>query len=222
MSPSHTIVTPRSKCFSPSSAGFSVVELLTVVTLLGVLAGIGSISLKGNAGASRLATASTQSANLFESARETAILRKSPVAIALFPADSNSPAALTAFEYQPSSQTWSRISRWEKLPTGVIFDPSASTDINSALVENSPQVSPALPTTDYAGSARSAGVSGGYAYLVFLPNGSLLQQHSKLSLVRFVEGIGDSATFRHTGSAENFVDLVINPTTGRIKIVRPN
>lgn len=211
-----------SKPPSRNRAGFSLVEVLTVVALISVLAGIGSISVKGNAGASRLGTASARCANLFESARETAILRKTPVAVGIFPGNALSPVALTAFEYQSATQSWSRISQWEKMPVGVIFDPTVSTNVNSGLIENSPQVSPALPATDYSGETRLPGVSGGYAYLVFLPSGALLQQHSRPGLLRFVEGTGGEQEISQTGSPENFVDLVVNPATGRMKIIRPH
>ena len=205
----------------PPPRGFSLVEILAVITLIGILVGIGSVSMMGYAKASRLATASLQCANLLESARDTAILRKNPVAVAMFPADSEAPAALTAFEYQAFSHTWQRISGWEKLPTGIVFDPDFNSDANSALAKNSPTVSPPLPAMDHAGTSYSPGGPNGYAFLVFLPSGVLLQQHSHPGLLRFVAGFRENQSIHRTGPPGHFVDLVIIPSTGRIKIVQP-
>lgn len=202
-------------------SGFSVVELLTVLAVIGILIGLGLVSLNAHTRAARLSAAGTHCANLFESARDTAILRRTPVAVAIFPASPRAPAALTALEYQSSSQTWARISKWEKLPFGVVFDPTMSTGVNSALGENSQEVTPALSPMEYAGATYASGGSDGYAYLVFLPSGALLQQHSHPGLLRLVEGVGEGGPILRTGSPENFVDLVINPWTGRLKIVRP-
>lgn len=204
-----------------AARGFSLVELLTVIAIIGILVGIGLLSLRGSSGAFQLAAAGAQCANLLESARETAVLRNTPVAVAIFPAGSQSPAALTALEYQTGSGSWSRISRWEKLPTGVIFDPAFDTGVNSALGENSPEMSPALPSLDYAGRSYAPRASGGYAYLVFLPSGALYQQHSHPGALHLVEGISSGETVRYTGARGNYFDLVVNPSTGRLKIVRP-
>lgn len=196
-------------------------EMLTVVALIGLMTGLGSLSLRGNAGAVQLGAAGTQCANLLESARTTAILRKTPVAVAFLPASATSPAALTALEYRADSGTWSRISQWEKLATGVVLDPSTNPDFNSALRQNSPTVSPALPSLNYAGATFAPGGADGYSYLVFLPTGALHQTHSHPGSLRLVEGVVTGEAIRYTGPIENYFEVVINPSTGRLKLNQP-
>lgn len=204
-----------------SSKGFSLIELLAVVALISMLVGMSTFALKGNAGVARLASASGVCATLLDGARETAIVRKSPVAVAFFPSTPQAPAAVTALQYEHSTKSWSHISRWERLPTGVAFDPGQTLDSNAALASNSPAVSSALPEMNYAGMSYSPGAADGYAYMIFLPSGALFQEHANPAVLHLVEGAMTGESFQRTGSSGQTVSLVINPSTGRVKIVRP-
>jgi len=197
------------------------VELLVVIALIAVIIGIGSTSFGGHSGATRLTGAAVQCANLLESARDAAILRKNPVAVAIFPPASGERAALTVFEYQPLTQAWARVWQWERLPAGVVMDTHYNPAANSAVAGNAPELSPALPVTDRDGQSYAPGQAGGYAYLVFLPTGALLQPHSRPGRLRLVEGVAEAGQVRRTGPSEQFVDLVVNASTGRLKLVKP-
>lgn len=202
-------------------SGFSLLELLTVVAMISVLAGIGSFSLRGNSGSVSLRTAGAQCGNFLESAREAAVLRKTPVAVVFIPATPTTPAALTGLCLDSESGNWNRLFPWEKLPSGVLLDPTSSASANSVLGENAPTVSPALPPLHYAGSWIEPGGVQGYGYLVFLPSGALYQTHSHSGSLRLVEGVAQTSGIQATSSAKNYFEVVVNPSTGRLKYCQP-
>jgi len=70
-------------------SGFSLVELLMVIAIISILTGVSTLSLKGISGGSELFTGGSQVANLLESARELAIVKKTPVAVALLAVGNN-------------------------------------------------------------------------------------------------------------------------------------
>jgi Tfp pilus assembly protein FimT len=193
-----------------------MVELMAVIALVGLLAGIGSISLRGNGGALQLSTVGNRCAGLLENARDSAVLQKVPVAVVILPSQ---PQTMAALAYQPDSKSWKRISKWETLPSGLIFDTNVYSDSNSALSQNSPTVSPALPVLTYNGTDYSPG-NAGYGFLVFLPSGALQQSHSRPGMLRLTQGTADGGTFQKTGSTTDFLDVCVNPATGRLKIAR--
>ncbi len=196
-------------------------ELLIIVALIGTLTSLSVVSMRGNSSALNLQTSGVQCANLLESARGTAILRRIPVAVALMPAEANMPAALTVLAYQPDSSRWVQISNWEKLSYGVVMDPSFEPASNSALPGNSPVISPALPSLTRDGSTYAPGKSDGYAYLVFMPSGALYQDNSNPGMLRLALGTVEEGTVRLTNGTANYFNLFVNPSTGRVKIARP-
>ena len=193
-----------------------MVELLVVIALIGLLAGLGSISLRGNGGSLQLSTAGSRCAGLLENARDSAVLQKVPVAVAILPSH---PQTMVALAYQPDSKSWKRISNWETLPAGTIFDTDVYSDSNSALAQNAPTISPALPALTHKGTSYSPG-GAGYGFLVFLPTGALQQSHSRPGMLRLTQGIPEGDHFRKTGSAADYLDVCVNPSTGRLKIAR--
>ena len=209
-------------------SGFSLVELLAVIAIISILTGVSTLSLKGLSGGSQLFTGGSQVANLLESARELAIVKKTPVAVALLAVGNNAGGRiLTALELLPDSNQWARASKWESLPTGVLVDGTTPGVSDTFLPNNAPTISPALPNLVYGGTTYAPQNASGYGYIVFLPNGSLYQSGAQPGVFRLVEGVSTSAGTKFTGPKDsannpaNYFQIVINESTGRIKTARP-
>ncbi len=218
---------------------FSLVELLTVVALTLILASLGAISLRGNRGATLLSTGGVKVANLFENARERAILGRQPVAIILLSkGEGVAGRVFSVLEYVPNGLEgvahWKRISRWEVLPGGILKDSGTDSSGNPLRLLDpaySPQMMPALPTLNYSGTSYEPRVAGGYGYVVFLPDGSVYQDSSGFPgspcVLRLVEGQIQQDVVQYTstrttdGRAANYFEICLNQMAGTLKITQP-
>ena len=200
--------------------GSSLIGLLTAMALIGLLIGLGSISIRGSSNSLQLGTTGARCAGLLENARETAILRKTPTAVVFLSAKGKAPAALAVMEYKPDTDSWVRISKWENLPPGTISDSAVYQDYNSAVGQNSPAISPALPVLDVGENSYSPGGDTGYGYLVFLSTGALHQNHTRPGIFRLIQSIAGEANLVPTVAAKNYFEVIVNPSTGR-KMIRP-
>jgi len=208
------------------SEAFTLIELLVVITLISLLASLGGILLKG--GGAQLSTAGGHIAGLMEQAREEAIVKRQPTAlIMLTDGDDVASRVFAVLGYVPAAEgtgTWKRVSKWEKLPTGVLADAG----LLALMPANSPAVDPALPALNYAGKSFAAGSAYGYA--VFLPDGSLYQDAAGAPaspfVLRLVEGFLKQGAVKYTGAqqagqAVNYFEIALNQATGLVKITRP-
>ncbi len=209
-------------------AAFSLVELLVVIALISLLASLGGMSLKG--GGASLSTAGVHIAGLMEQAREAAILKRQPTAlIMLTDGDDVANRVFAVLGYAPAATgagTWARLSRWEKLPQGVLAD--EGNGLEAFLPAKSPVVDPALPALSYSGKNFAA--RSGYGYVVFMPDGSLYQDSAgslpNPFVVRLVEGIREQGALKYTsaqqaGRSVNYFEIALNQATGLVKITRP-
>jgi len=221
---------------------FTLVELLAVTSIMVVVSALVIPALQTTK-AALLFTSAARVSTMLDSARQTAIMTRQPVAVAMLPADANSVQRFAALKYSGSG-SWTQISSWTSLPSGVLAAGGASTPtdssgdvLNAFQPADSPKVSYALPSLSYGGtnyhpgSATSTG-STYYGDVIFLPDGSLYQdQASPVShpvipcIVRFVQGITDGnggiKTYTNAGGAANYCDIVLNDATGQVKLVRP-
>lgn len=215
------------------SAAFSMVELLVVIGIVALLASFVSFSTKG--GGAKLSTAGVQIAGLMEQAREMAILKRQPTALVML-ADGDEAAqrVFAVLGYVPAATgpgAWERLSRWEKLPAGVLADEgvdSGGNPLQALKPSNSPVVNPALPTLSYAGASYAPGTK--YGYVVFLPDGGVYQDSGGAPatplVLRLVEAVREGGAVRYTsaqdaGRSVNFFEITINQPSGLAKITRP-
>lgn len=209
-----------------SRHGFTLLELLMVVAIIGMLLSLGMVSVRGISGSSNIATSGARVAGLLESAREEAILKRQPVAMVLLTSGDDARKTFVALEYVSATDTsaaaWKQASRWEPLPSGVVVEkpsPTGNTNLANAFSsDTSATVDPALPTLKYRGASYSP--ASQYDYLIFMPDGSLYQASKGCSL-SLVEGVWNGSAIQRVGNAANSLQIVINDATGRVKVVRP-
>jgi len=196
------------------------------VAIIGILVSLGVVSLRGISGSANVSTSGARIAGFLESAREEAILRRQPVAVALLTSGGDARKTFVALQYVPatdnSTKTWKQISKWEQLPQGVIVDkPTASGDDNLANAfssDTSATVDPVLPTLTYHGAPFTR--ASDYQYVIFMPDGSLFQAAKSCSF-SLVEGIWNGSDIQRVGNTINSLQIVINDATGRVKVIRP-
>lgn len=215
------------------SAAFSLIELLVVAGIIAFLAALVSFSAKG--GGAKLSTAGVQIAGLMEQAREVAILKRQPTAmVMLTDGEEAAHRVFAVLGYVPDAAgagAWERLSRWEKLPTGVLADvgeDSGGNPLQALKPSNSPTVDPALPTLSYAGANYAPGTR--YGYVIFLPEGGVYQDPGGVPaaplVLRLVEAVREGGALRYTSAQEagrslNFFEITLNQATGLAKITRP-
>ncbi len=133
-------VNPSAPQRSAPPPGFSLVELLVVMILLGVLVTLG-LGVFGKTAASARRTATDQFAATVEQARTAAITRRKPVILAIAApvpggADSNYRVGLFEVDELPergAAIAARQLQRWSILPTGVVFFDGAVEGLDNPL-----------------------------------------------------------------------------------------
>lgn len=208
-------------------AGFSLVELLSVVAVVGLLTTVGVGGLGGLRQGGGLTSAGNKIANLVVLARQVAVSENTATAVVVLTKDGLSNDRGGAYRsvaiIKLEDNAWKQVSPWENLPDGVVIDPSASI---STFFQNA-----TLPTglggdTSPQFNFRGARVGlNDLACRVFLPGGGMLNPDQSPQL-RVVEGElagGATARYRHTaadGLPSNYYDLTLLGVTGQIKVAR--
>jgi len=205
---------------------FTLVELLMVIAIIGVIAGVAAVSISGSTSAASISTGGSRLAGFLESARENAVLKRQPTAVAMLSANGEAAGRVfISLQYIPASggtaASWKPVSGWEILPNGVVSkldDADYDANLPRAFSPGTtPAVSPALPSLTY--KAKAYAPKTDYGYLVFLPSGGLYQ--SPGCAVKLVAGISESSGVSYIGNGANYLRIIINDATGRVKIVRP-
>lgn len=197
-------------------------EVLVVVGIMAVLAGL--IAPAMNIGKSRrLAMGGNLVANLVQQARQNSIAKNTMtalVSVSNSPEDDWNGQLVILVELSGDPLEWKPITKWERLPTEVILDPSYSAGQASNFFENSPSVTPGIALPPYAGSPVDTEFCG---YQVFAPGGRLITTgiiNPSSPLLRLVEGSVRDGQIQKQNT-KNYYDIVINRFTGIPKIDRP-
>jgi len=205
-----------------SAAGFTLIELLAVIAvgtaiLVMAMPSLGVLSNTGN-----LNEAGSRIDNLLIQARQNAISKNTFTALILLNAAGGAENAYRTFAIfelklpadgsAPTSANWAQISRWERLPDGVLADNTQSTFFTV------PTMVPALPTISFKGQSYTANT--GYAYQVFTPGGSLASTGVSSCTLVLKKGFFQAGAPVFPPSA-NFYGFTINANNGRTKITRP-
>jgi len=216
--------------------GFSFVELLIVLTVMGFLASLSLLALKPLTSSQNLNSAGDKVASLLAFAREEAIAKNTLTALVLITSPSQGQAAFRTFSVwevalpvaggAPTSANWYQATKWQELPYGTVLDSGYPTS-NNFLTPIT--VNPALPATiNYLGAPLSTS-SSSCAVQYFLPSGRLDWSSSGNCTIQVVEGYynGSATVYTHTvlsspTQAADYIQYVLSPATGEAKVVRPN
>jgi prepilin-type N-terminal cleavage/methylation domain-containing protein len=201
--------------------GFSLIELLTVMALIGFLSALIAPVVSSIGKASSLVTTGNKLAVLVDQARQNSMARN--VMTALVITDQGTTGdyrAATLLEYnaEDTAPQWKQITKWENFPVGVLVDTLAE---GSSFLSTAGGALPFVPPVlKYRGNPVT-----NYASRVFLPNGGLSTPTGPAQ-IKLVEGIVQDGSVTYTrpasaGKAANFYTIAIVGATGRTKIARP-
>ncbi len=222
------------------AAGFSLIELLTVVLIIGIIAGFVVPAVNGIGRGSQLTNAGNAVVDMMNLARQEAMTKNTMTAVVIMARQPSgqqvvgedfSYRALTVVEYDAVAG-WSQITQWEILPPGIVIDcnpdPTSSPSHSSynSFLQNSPTF-PFLahgqlnPPVSFQGAQLN---SNAYAARIFMSNGAL-QNPEQPAQLRLVEGLyqgnGVIYTNRNGQQSGNSYDVAILGMTGTTKVTRP-
>jgi prepilin-type N-terminal cleavage/methylation domain-containing protein len=203
-----------------SKKGFTLVELLSVLSIMAVIIGISVPAIGSLTRSSGLAVSGRVVSNLMAIARSEAINQRKRIAF-VFISDHTATESLvyrkmSVGELDLDAATFSPLSKWEMLTNGVAVD-FDTTLYSSAMTK---------PNTT---TVTIAGVSTEIAYILFDPTGAAFQAAvGKPSGIRLIEGFFSSAqgqviptSAQKSGDSANWLQVSADSLTGRIQIERP-
>jgi len=205
--------------------GFSLIELLTVIGIMALLAGFAIPAIHSIGGAGDLTGAGYKIQGLFSGARQNSISKNVLTAVIALKSASDESAYRTLVAYELASKPdgtplassdWVQVSKWEQLPTGIVIETNSDT---SNFLAASPPMDPPLPNISYKGKSYSPG--SGYSYQIFMPSGRLKSPPTPCNL-NLKAGYYEGGSLKYTGNGQsNYFNLFLVDATGETKVTRP-
>jgi len=183
-----------------SKAAFTLVELLGVIAVIALLMAL-TVSNVGDLGKSRnLANAGSSVRDIAAHARNAARSHNSLTMFVTPTEGADAYRVFSVFERTYDSTTWKQITKWERLPLGVILDQTNSDTFVSSVGVGGPS------------TIKQNGTDKTYAKVLFQPNGSLMKS-----------SVAPKLYFRQETDSDgiNYYRIVFNPTTGIPIVERP-
>ena len=196
---------PRSR--ARAQKGFSLVELMCVIAVMSIVAVVTATSIQHTAWANVKSGASTLG-NTVDYARQYAIFNRCQTALVVATQENDAYRAFTVLKKDDTN--WSPVSRWQKLPEGVIFDSVTQTSFFNA------EPDPAMKTLTQGGVSLEPGT--GYKSLLFFSNGQI-DGHNPTTL-RVIQGHWDAEGLKPQNT-NRYMDVVMIPVSGKVKYSAP-
>lgn len=204
-------------------AGFTVIELLSVMTLLSVLAVAAVPAMKGTLDGINISGAAEVAQAEFSLARQTAMSRNLPVEVRIYQHDDGNGLAwrvmsmvIPAGMSGQAADEW--VTRGKVLPGNVVFDDTQ--DYSTMLSEAQPPAAePVAPwTTAESSSAPALLKNKNYVGFLFNPDGSTNLPNGQPWCLTLKNPRSPSAAGK---PAANFVAIVVDSLTGRTMAYQP-
>ena len=210
-------------------SGFTLIEMLTVLAIMGIIMGIGLPSVVTMMKGQALNVATTHVRNNLTYARQYAITQRTKTRV-VFPY-SATPSLTAAPRYESFAVmdyecvydtattswvwVWKYIGKWEGFPVGARFSALAATEPNNidVAVRNASMPFP----TNYASHFANQPLHP-LAYVEFDATGASTKTANET--IRICQGVMQNGVATSTG-AHNWSDITINFLVGRISVARP-
>ncbi|HSI64280.1 MAG TPA: prepilin-type N-terminal cleavage/methylation domain-containing protein, partial [Candidatus Saccharimonadia bacterium] len=207
--------------------GFTLVEMLVVVTIVGILISVSAAGLSGAIQAMSLTNSGGKLTQVMEAARQRSMTGNVMTAVILVTkAGQNGDGRAFTIAECPPGGPWVQIREWEMLPDGIVIDLDAGTD-NASFLANTPEKFPfnngqSGSPVKYNGFSLPAGT---YAARIFLPGGGLLNPN-EAAVLQVVHGTveGGRVIYHHrnpSGKPANYYRVALLGATGKTKVERP-
>lgn len=217
------------------AGGYTMVEMLVVISVVALLSGISIPAMQSPTGAASLSTSAREFSNLITLARSEAIARHNVVrfAVATDVKDGSNSQLRKAslWEWNDETQKYVQLTAWQKLPDGVALEPVLPEYIRSA---GYAQADGASVRGDYVaeevGDSYFTSPDGEtrMRYVEFLPSGTARiadganGKRNAIFVLAPASVNPDGSLLYHQGrEAANWAQVNVDTLTGRVRLYRP-
>jgi prepilin-type N-terminal cleavage/methylation domain-containing protein len=232
---------PRQRPSGRCAAAFSLVELITVMAVISILAGISLPAVKGLSGSNGLNSGTRKLADWMNLARSEAIARHTRVRFAVAreweraaDGEEGRLRKISLWAWDAEAEHYLPLTAWEDLPTGVILEPelpdyikaSSYAKADRASVRGECVLDERFDQAEFdAGTGRGAVTA---RFIEFLPSGSMRIPGGVTRQAIFVATQGFSNadgsltyTSRAGAAPAAWAQINVDSLTGRVRVHRP-
>lgn len=219
-------------------AGFSLIELMAVMTVISLVAGFVVPSVKGIVGGSTVDVGANKLAGLLNLARSEAIAQHT---IVRFVVATDWPNAseegklrrVSLWAWQADSGRYLPLTKWEELPTGLVLEKGVPDYVRTATyAQNDAATVRGSSVLEEAGTDASFTAETGLGniptrFIEFLPSGSARipgstdRQAIFVAAQGFLTGDQITHTAQSNGRTANWAQVNVDTLTGRAHVYRP-